>query len=471
MTTSRDAAQAAQARGGAGPLEAAEPPLAAWWTLAVLLILVLYTIADRPMINLQVEPLRKELGLSDFQVGLVQGVSVALFAAVVAYPIAWLADRFDRRWVLAASMTVWCVSLALSGLARSFGELFIASAFVGAGEAALLPIALAMIPELFRGDRRHLANSVLLVGGRLGVGAVVAVSGWLILAVDTWRHLLPASLQALPTWRLSLMAIALPGLVLIPLVLTMPRQRRLPLEPAERRGAERLGATGFRAPAPPAWPFLRQERVAFASFYLGIGMQSMAIGCVMNFAPVAAMRLMGASPVQAGSGMGAATLTATVLGFVFALLANRYLGPRIGHRLPPLALLAASACAALPVAGILFSGTPSQLFLGVGAFLTMVMAGTLLYPTALQDMTPAPMRARLAALSVTVNVAFAALGPAIVGAVSDRLKDRPAGLLVAMTAVALVALVLSVLLLLPLAFRYPATVASARRAVAAAPGA
>lgn len=470
MTTSHDVAQAPAEDADTGSLETAPSPLASWWALTVLLILALYTIADRPVINLQVEPLRKELGLSDFQIGLVQGVSVALITAVVAYPIAWLADRFDRRRVLAASIAVWCVALVLSGLARSFEELFIATALVGAGEAALIPIALAMIPELFRGDRRHLANSVLLVGGRLGLGAVIAMSGWLIFAVDTWRHLLPAPLDTMSTWRLALFAVALPGVVLVPLILTMPRQRRLPLAPRGWRPGD-PGASDFRAPAPPAWPFLREEKAAFASFYIGIGMQSMAIGCVLSFAPVVAMRVMGATPVQTGNGMGAATLTATILGFVIAMLANRVLGPRVGPRLAPLALLAAAGCAAMPVVVMMSSGEPMHLFVATGAFLTMVMAGTLLYPTALQEMTPAPMRARLAALSLTANIVCSALGPAIVGALSDQMKGRPDGLLVAMTSVALVALVLSVVVLLPLAFRYPTTVASARRAEAAAQGA
>lgn len=470
MTTSHDVAQAPAEEEDTGSLETAPSPLASWWALTVLLILALYTIADRPVINLQVEPLRKELGLSDFQIGLVQGVSVALITAVVAYPIAWLADRFGRRRVLAASIAVWCVALVLSGLARSFEELFIATALVGAGEAALIPIALAMIPELFRGDRRHLANSVLLVGGRLGLGAVIALSGWLILAVDTWRHLLPAPLDTMSTWRLALFAVALPGVVLVPLILTMPRQRRLPLAPRGWRPGD-PGASDFRAPAPPAWPFLREEKAAFASFYIGIGMQSMAIGCVLSFAPVVAMRVMGATPVQTGNGMGAATLTATILGFVIAMLANRVLGPRVGPRLAPLALMAAAGCAAMPVVAMMSSGEPMHLFVATGAFLTMVMAGTLLYPTALQEMTPAPMRARLAALSLTANIVCSALGPAIVGALSDQMKGRPDGLLVAMTSVALVALVLSVVVLLPLAFRYPTTVASARRAEAAAQGA
>ena len=81
-------------------------PLSAWWTIIVLMLLSLYTIADRPLFNLLVEPIRKELLLSDFQIGMVQGLSVALFTAFVGYPIAWLADRYDRRLVLLASIGI-----------------------------------------------------------------------------------------------------------------------------------------------------------------------------------------------------------------------------------------------------------------------------------------------------------------------------------------------------------------------------
>jgi MFS family permease len=293
---------------------------------------------------------------------------------------------------------------------------------------------------------------VLLVGGRLGVGAIIAICGWCIVAVDTWRHLLPAPLESMSTWRLSLMALALPGLVLVPLILTLPR-------PSGGQGS----ALTARQAAPPVWPFLRGQKMAMASFYLGIGLQSMAIGCVLNFAPVVAMRLMQASPAQAGNGMGAATFTATVMGFLIAQGANGRMTSRWGQRLPPLVMITAVACSFVPLVGILFSNTHTTLFIGSGAFLTLVMAGTLLYPTALQDMTPAPMRARLAAISVTVNIVGAASGPAFVGALSDGLKARSDGLLLSMVSVALVAVVLSFLLLLPLPSRYLATVTAARQ--------
>jgi MFS family permease len=438
----------------ASPSAPAVPAWMAWWTVVVLVLLALYTIADRPLISLQVEPLRKDLGLSDFQVGLIQGVGAALVTAIAAYPIAWLADRFDRRIVLAASIAMWSLSLALASLARSFEELFIASALISIGEAGLVPISIAMIPELFRGTQRHLANSVLLLGGRLGLGLIIALCGWLVLAVDTWRGLLPPPLLEWQTWRLALLALALPGVVLVPLILTLPK--------AAQVSAYRPGHSMGPAPRPAVWPFLGRHKTAFGSFYLGVALTSLGLGCFFTFAPVVAMRQMGATPLQAGNAMGATTFIATVLGFVIAQVTYRYLTRRFGPAVPARLLVAAAALGAVMAAAALWARTPTELFICMGGLLTAVMAGTLMYPTLLQDLSPTPLRARLVSISVTFNIVLASLGPAMVGALSDHLKPRPDGLLLSMAGVALLAMGISAAALLPMAVRYTRTAADAR---------
>ena len=440
-------------------------PLSAWWTIIVLMLLSLYTIADRPLFNMLVEPIRKELLLSDFQIGLVQGLSVALFTAFVGYPIAWLADRYDRRFVLFASIGIWSTSLGLLGLSRSFEEMFIASAFVSVGEAGLVPIALAVIPELFRGQQRHLANSFMLLTGRLGSGLVVAMCGWLIVAVDSWRGFLPDVLQSLSNWRLTLLAAAVPGLLLLPLILTLPRLRSQPAQkfdskvesPNDGRRAEAGHNTSVL-------PFLRSHRLAFASFYFGIAVQVFGVGCVMNFAPVIAMRQMAATPLMIGNTFGAATLVATILGFLIAQVGYRKLQPSIGPRLPAICLLGSAAFSGMVAAALLLAETPMQLFFGVGCFLTIVMAGTMLFPLALQDLTPSPIRGRMVSISVTFNIVLGSLGPVVVGAVSDQLKDQANGLMIAVVCVSCLAMIVSTLLLLPLQRQYLRTVEAARKA-------
>lgn len=440
--------------------------------MAVLLLLALYTIVDRPLFSLMVGPLKRDLGLSDLQVGLVQGLSVALFTAAAGYPIAWLADRYDRILVLAGAMTVWCVSLGLAGLARSFEELFIASALVGAGEAALLPIAITLTAAIVQGPARQLANSTLLVGTRLGAGLVIALCGWLLVSVEGWRSVLPEALQQLAGWRLALLLAALPGLLLVPLILLLPvpRHVRRAAVPAAAAAPGPAGAGHGSSPSAPSrpgprvWDFLRANRSAFLSFYAGVGAQVFAIGCIMGFAPAVAMRQMGATPSQTGNLMGAATFTATVVGFVIAQGGYHGLLPRIGPRFVVASIAAAGVLSSAAAAAMALATTPVQLFVGLGCFLTAVMAGSLLFPTALQEMAPAPIRARLISIAFTFNIVMNSLGPVAVGAVSDQLRGRPDGLLLAMAGSACVAALLSAALLLPLVRRYEGTLAAARTA-------
>jgi len=438
-----------------------DPPAigSSWVVMLLLLVLLLYTIVDRPLFSLVVEPLKKDLGLSDLQVGLVQGLSVALFTAVAGYPLGWLADRFDKRYILAGSIAVWSGCLALAGLAQSFEQLFIASALVGAGEASLVPIAIAIVPELFRAQQRQLANSLLLVGARLGTGLMIAVCGWVLVAVEPSRTWLPAAVQDLAGWRLAFLFMALPGLVFVPLILLLPAPATRPRPPQARPG----DATPPTA-NPPVWPHLRAQWRPFLCFYAGLGFLCLGIGCVMAFAPMVAIRQMGATQLSAANLMGTATFTATVVGFVLAQGISRWGRPWVGERLPAVALLGSAVASGCAAAALLLASTPTTLFIGLGVFLTAIMAGTLLFPTAAQELTPVRLRARLVSIMATTNIVMGALGPAAVGAVSDRLKGHPDGPLMAMAGCATVAMLVAILFLVPLTRLYLPAVRAARAA-------
>jgi MFS family permease len=457
MTDSRQHPTQASLSGSAD--QSADPPAggSSWAVMLLLLALMLYTVVDRPLFSLVVEPLKRDLGLTDLQVGLVQGLSVALFTAVAGYPLGWLADRYDKRYILAGSITIWSSCMALAGLAQNFGQLFLASALVGAGEAGLVPIAIALVPRLFRENQRQLANSILLVGARLGVGVMIAVCGWVLAAAEPARAWLPAWLQELSGWRLSFLFMALPGLVLVPLILMLPAEAAAPRPPRPQPGD---------APTPPAmpavWPHLRAHWRPFLCFYGGVGLIAFGIGCVMAFAPVVAIRQMGATQLNTGNLMGTATFTATVVGFLLAQGGTQWARRWVGERLPAVALLGAAVASAGAAAALMLASTPVALFIGVGVFLTAIMAGTLLFPTAAQDLTPPPLRARLVSIMATVNIVLGALGPAAVGAVSDQLRGHPQGPLLAMAGCATVGLVGAVAFLLPLTRLYVSAAHAAR---------
>lgn len=431
-------------------------PTGAWVSLLVLIALGLYTYMDRQIFGLQAEPLRKALGLTDLQFGLLQGVSVALFAAVVGYPIAWLSDRFDRRTVLAGCIATWSLAVGACGLARDFNELFVTSALVGAAEAGLLPIAYALIPELFRGGQRQLANSLFIVTGRLVVGLVIAMCGWMIHAIDLWRPLLPDVLQALPTWRLAFFATALPGILFVPMILLLPINKRALALP--QPGAP----TAVQAKQPSVWPFLRSQRFSFATFMLSVGLLVFGFGATGAFIPVVAMRQMGVSSLELGNAMGIATFVSAGLGLLIANVGMKWLAPRLGPMLPVRVLAFAAAASGVFATTLYLARTPVELFTLMALHHTFLMAGTMVFPTALQEMTPAPLRARLISLIIMFNMVLGSLSPAVVGAISDALKPRPDGLMLAMTATSTTALLLAAGLMLLCGRGYVQTTRAAR---------
>jgi MFS family permease len=428
--------------------------LASWLSLAVLLISTLYTYADRQIFALQAEPLRKALELSDLQFGLLQGLGHAIFAAIVGYPIAWLSDRFDRRVVLAGCLALWSATVMASGFAGSFTQLFLATSLVGAAEAGMLPIVYALVPELFSGKQRQYANSALVVAGRLLVGLVIAACGWLIFAIDQWRPTLPEALRSLDTWRVSFLLVGATGLIFVPAVLLVKMS-------SDRPKVQGLSDTPARA---SVWPFVREQRAAFASFMMSVGLLVFGFGATGAFIPVIATRQMGMSPMELGNAMGLATFAAAAVGLA---VANAGLGPltkRYGALLPVRVLTIAALGSGIFAAALPLARNPVELFVIMGLHQCLLMAGTMLFPTALQEMTPAPMRARLIALVIMFNIILASLSPVVVGALSDALKPRPEGLMWAMACTSATALLLAALSIWLCGRRYVGTVQAARSA-------
>lgn len=434
-------------------------PWSAWASLLALVAVGLYTFMDRQIFGLQAEPLRKALALTDLQFGLLQGVSVALFTAVVGYPVAWLSDRFDRRTVLAGCIAIWSLSVGACGLTNSFDQIFVASALVGAAEAGLLPITYALIPELFRGSQRQLANSLLIATSRLAVGLVIALCGWMIHAIDLWRPLLPEALQALPTWRLAFFATALPGVIFVPMILLLP---------ISSRGAAAVAAAANAGAAdkPAVWPYLRGQRFTFATFMLSVGLLVFGFGATGAFIPVVATRQMGVTPLELGNAMGIATFVSALVGLLIANVGLKWFSPRLGPRLTIWTLAFAALASGVFGAALYLAQTPTQLFTLMALHHTFLMAGTMVFPTALQEMTPAPLRARLISLIIMFNIVLGSLSPAVVGAISDALKPRADGLMLAMTATSATALLIAALLMALCGRGYLQTTQAARRAEA-----
>ncbi len=170
------------------PIDAPSPvsPARANYVLAVLFLVIMLNFLDRQVISILAEPIKQEMGLSDKQIGLMTGLSFALFYTTLAVPVAALADKWNRSWIIAIAISFWSIMTMVCGLAQNFTQMFLARIGVGVGESACSPASHSLITEYFPPERR--AGAMGIYGAAVPVGAFLAYAGggWVVENFD-WR--------------------------------------------------------------------------------------------------------------------------------------------------------------------------------------------------------------------------------------------------------------------------------------------
>jgi MFS family permease len=193
----------------------------AWYAVIVLMVCYTFSFVDRLILAFLVTPLKHDLSLSDTQIGLLQGLAFAIFYSILGIPCGIVADRMNRRNLIAVGVVAWSLMTSLGSIARSFGALALARMGVGVGEATLAPAAFSMIADYFPAERLSSAMSVYSMGVQLGAGLALIVGGLVVQAVT---QMAPVSLPVLGTlqpWRLTFLIVGLPGILIVALLLTV----------------------------------------------------------------------------------------------------------------------------------------------------------------------------------------------------------------------------------------------------------
>ena len=142
------------------PPEAWANPLYAWYVVFVLTLAYTCSFIDRQILTLLIEPIRRDLHVTDTQVSLLGGLAFSIFYTTLGMPLARLADQTHRRNLMAIGVAFWTAMTSACGLARSFWTLFMARVGVGVGEAALSPAAFSLLSDYFPPQRLARAISV-----------------------------------------------------------------------------------------------------------------------------------------------------------------------------------------------------------------------------------------------------------------------------------------------------------------------
>jgi MFS family permease len=169
-----------------------------WYVLILTCLIYAINIADRYVVSTVLEPIRIELHLDDAGVAFLTGWPLAIFYVTFGIAVSWLADRSNRRNILAVSLIVWSAFTALCGLSRTYAEFFLGRIGVGVGEAGGTPPSTAIVSDYFPADRRPMAMTVLALGAPIGAWLGANMAGAIAHAYS---------------WRAAFLALGIPGLL------------------------------------------------------------------------------------------------------------------------------------------------------------------------------------------------------------------------------------------------------------------
>ncbi len=219
----------------AAPPAPGERPGYRYYVLAVLILVYMLNFLDRQIIGILAAPLKAEFNLSDTQFGLLGGLSFALLYSTLGVPVAWLADRFSRVWIMTAALTMWSGFTALCGVAGSFSQLFLCRMGVGIGEAGGAAPAFSLISDYFPPSQRARALAAFSLGIPLGLALGTLVGG---LIAATYG------------WRAAFIFVGLLGVLVAPLLRLTVRD--------PRRGGMEVSAVALPDPGPTKAPAFGQ---------------------------------------------------------------------------------------------------------------------------------------------------------------------------------------------------------------------
>lgn len=390
----------------------AYPPVsAAWYTVAVLFLAYTFSAIDRQILTLLVGPVRADLGLSDFEVSLLQGFAFSLLFVVVGIPLARVADRRSRRTIIAAGITFWCAMTALCGLSRTFGQLFLARMGVGVGEAVLSPAAASLIADSFKPERRAMAFSVYHLGYPVGGGLALIIGGAVLELLAGVDSVQLGFLGSFRTWQLAFIIVGLPGLLIAGLMFTFRepvRQERLYEGEAERIPLRVIGR------------YMGERWQAYGAHLSAVAFLGMlAMGTAIWY-PTFLMRTYGLTASGAGYSYG------LVMGLCGAagILSGGWLSGILMRRgyadANMRVMLLAAICKTLPlvVGPLMPSASLALLCMAVATYLGQVSVGVT--TAALMEITPNEMRAQmLAVMLFLVNILGLGFGASLIAGLTD----------------------------------------------------
>jgi len=371
------------------------------YVLGVLFVVIMLNFLDRQVISIVAEPIKQEMGLSDKQIGLMTGLSFALFYTTLAIPVAILADRWHRSRIIAIAIGIWSVMTMLCGTANNFLQLFLARVGVGIGESASGPASHSLIADYFPPERR--ASAMGVYGAAVPLGAFIALAGggWI---VENFN------------WRIAFFIAGVPGIVIALVVWWTVREPRGHVTLSEVFKPQPNQQT-LKEAVTELW----SKPIYWHLVMAGILIQFVSYGIAAFYGSLY-VRVFGIGYGELGLKLG---LMVAIAGMSGAWLGGK-VGDRFDKQRPGTSLLIISATFLVAVPGTFAAVNVGNINLSIALLGLTTFAATFYYgPNFSLIQSLASDRTR--AMAVAIYLLFSGLiglgfGPIFVGAVSDYIS-------------------------------------------------
>ena len=384
------------------------------YLLIVLLFILAFNCVDGLALGLVLQDIKRDLSLSDTQLGLLTGIAFALFYSVMGIPIARWADRGNRVTIIAVTAAAWSVMVALCGLAGSFAQLLLIRVGVGIGEAGVGPPAHSLIADYFTRAERARAMAIYMQGNTLGIVLGYWVAGWL----NQWFG-----------WRATFIVLGLVGLVPAALAWLTLREPRSSCARDRSTALISTHAPVAAASSPDASPSLREVCVTlwanttFRHLLYAFSVVSFFGNGTIQWQPAFFARSYGMNTGVLGAWFTLIYGAGGMIGMYWGgVLASRYAENNERRQLKAMAML---YCISGLLSVLIYVSPNYYWAFGWMALSTVVgsLTSAPLFAT-IQTLVEPRMRAMsVAVLGLFANLIGLGLGPLTVGALSDALRS------------------------------------------------
>ena len=397
--------------------------ISAWFTVLMLCIAQVMSTIDRGMLALVVDPVRRDLGITDLQIAILQGFAFSFLYVIAGIAMGLIADVVNRKRLLMAGIVVWSAATLASGLAETFGHLFAARLFIGIGEAVLAPCAVTMIADLFPVSRRGKPMALYVFGSMIAFGVGSVITGFILEAAPQGTFDGIGFLEGRAPWRIAFILAGGFGLVLAAAF--------VPVREPVRAKAKviKVGSDGLRESIRVMLGSLQ----IYVPFYLALALFGVGISVVFYWGPVMLARVFDYPVDEVSKMLGLGHIAWAVAGAVAAGVVTDLVARRKG----PVGLIGVAAVISLlgipsGLAVLAGNGTAAVVLLSGVTFASAIFGSAMLSVVA--EIAPQRTRGLATALyAFFMTLIGASSGPLLVAYVTEQVfrSDAAVGLSIA----------------------------------------